>query len=322
VHDKRFINRLVVRTLSTVVHLARHFASGMGLIPPTAADMDPEALKGKLVLVNSIPGLDYPQPLPPLVQYTGPIIEMNTMEAFTPDVEAWMDAVPVGKPVVYVSYGTVAFLKEDQVRYMANVLTSDKFFALWALPSDQHAGLPDDLPSSVKVHHWIPTPRALAHPKVAAFVSHCGGNSVSESIAMGKPIVGYPQFGDQTANCQRVADAGAGTTAPLKQSWVKQSDILEVIQNGAYTKRAAQLARLLKAFGGTKKAADLIEVGATGDFHLMSPPTHNSFWDWFLLEGYDIKILGCLGLFMAGYMARGMSCCGGRRGRSTKLKTT
>lgn len=32
----------------------------------------------------------------------------------------------------------------------------------------------------VKIHHWIPTARALAHPKVKAFVSHCGGAALKE----------------------------------------------------------------------------------------------------------------------------------------------
>ncbi|CAM9597392.1 unnamed protein product, partial [Phaeothamnion confervicola] len=37
----------------------------------------------------------------------------------------------------------------------------------------------------------------LAHPQVAAFLSHCGGNSVMESLTMDRPLVGVPQLWDQ-----------------------------------------------------------------------------------------------------------------------------
>ncbi len=41
---------------------------------------------GRLVFVNTIPGMDYTQPLPPLVQYTGPVVDVKKMEPFSEDV--------------------------------------------------------------------------------------------------------------------------------------------------------------------------------------------------------------------------------------------
>mmetsp|Transcript_34611 Transcript_34611/g.89866 ORF Transcript_34611/g.89866 Transcript_34611/m.89866 type:complete len:531 (-) Transcript_34611:464-2056(-) len=309
VHDRRLLPRLAVRLTWHAMRLVRYAASAAGVIPPAMSDMDPAMLRDKLMLVNSIPGLDYPQPLPPLVQYTGPIVSLasDRMESFPPEVEAWLSNLPPDKPVVYVSYGTVAVLSPEQVAHMAAELTSEEFATLWALPKEQQTGLPDPLPPLMMVGGWIPTPRALAHPAVSAFVSHCGGNSVAEAMAAGVPIVGYPQFGDQPAVCRRVADAGAGVTAPAKQSWLRRADVLAVLGNEGFATRATQLAGLFAAFGGATKAADLLEAGARGGLALMVPPTEESFLSWLLLEGYDLAVLAGLAAFGAGYLAA--HCC-------------
>lgn len=119
--------------------------------------------------------MDITQPLPPLVQYTGPVVDVKKMEPFTEDVKQWLEEVPPDMPVVYASFGTVVRLTPDRARAMLSSLTSSEHYTSWALPKPQQQGLPGNIPSSVKIHHWVPTARALAHPKVKAFVSHCGG---------------------------------------------------------------------------------------------------------------------------------------------------
>ena len=73
--------------------------------------------------MNSIPGFDYPQLLPPLVQYTGPVVDVKKMEAFPEEVESWLEAVPEGMPVVYVSYGTMVRLTPERVAATLRTLT-------------------------------------------------------------------------------------------------------------------------------------------------------------------------------------------------------
>jgi len=328
VSSMSFLDRTFVLTFNAAVTVVRQVAAALGVIPAGVRDLDPALYRGRLVLVNSVPGLDYPQALPPLIQYTGPVLEPGLVEPFTPDVEAWLEAVPEGKPVVYVSYGTVAVLSPAQVRHMAHVFAGGGYHTLWALPESQQDGLPDQLPPTILVRAWVPTPRALMHPKVRAFVSHCGGNSVSESMSAGTPIVGYPQFGDQVPNCLHVADAGAGITALRKQSWVKGEDIEEVLSNPAYEQRAQSLQRLFSIFGGAKKAADLLELGASGDLAALAPPPSQSLGSWVRLNGLDLVVFGMIGLHCAVYAAGALlrriwvhgstaRCSGGGGGTST-----
>ena len=44
---------------------------------------------------------------------------------------------------------------------------------------------------------YLPQGRTLQQPKVKAFVTHCGTNSVQDAIYAAKPILTYPGFVDQ-----------------------------------------------------------------------------------------------------------------------------
>jgi len=316
-HNMSFVDRLLVIGGNTAINFGKQLAVVLGYRFSFMPDFSPDMWRGRLALVNSIPGMDYPQLLPPLVQYTGPVVDVKKMEPFPPEVETWLNDVPEGMPVVYVSYGTVVRLTPERVAATLMALTSERHYTLWALPKKQQVGLPDALPPGVMIHHWIPTARALAHPRVKAFVSHCGGNSATESMAMGVPLIGYPQFGDQMAVCRRIADAGAGITGP-HGGWVQVEDVLHVLSEPCYAARAQSISRLLEKFGGTKRAAELLELGARGDLKLLQTPLEGSQSSWFFVAGYDLFIYAQLLSFLFFFLC--MRCCCFRRGRATLPK--
>lgn len=306
-HNMTFLDRLLVIGSNSLLNFGRHLGAAAGFQFSFMPDLSPEMWRGHLTFVNSIPGFDYPQLLPPLVQYTGPVVDVKKMEPFPEEVESWLEAVPEGMPVVYVSFGTVVRLTPERVAAMLSTLTSTEYFTLWALPKPQQVHLPDTLPSSVMIHHWVPTVRSLAHPKVKAFVSHCGGNSAVECMAMGKPLVGYPQFGDQMAVCRRVADAGAGIAGP-QGGWVQAQDVSHVLSEPRYAARARTMSRLLEKFGGTSRAADLLELAAAGDLALLKTPLEGSAGAGFFMAGYDLFIYAQLLAFFLFFLC--MRCCG------------
>ena len=312
VHNMSLLDRVFVLGGNMLIDFFRAYAYYVGFKFSLVPEMDWDLWNGRLVLVNTIPGLDITQPLPPLVQYTGPVVDLKKMEPFSEDVEQWLEEVPEDMPVVYVSFGTVVRLTPDRARAMLASLTSSEYYTLWALPKPQQEGLPG-IPSSVKIHHWVPTARALAHPKVKAFVSHCGGNSATESMAMGVPLVGYPQGGDQPAVCQRIADAGAGISGP-PGGWVQAADVLHVLNTEHYAEKAAALSRLLVTFGGVSRAVDLLELAVHGDLKLLETPLERTRSSQFLLRGYDLIIYMNILVFMLACCC--MRCCSGRLRRS------
>lgn len=128
-----------------------------------------------------------------------------------------------------------------------------------------------------------------------------------ECMAMGKPLVGYPQFGDQMAVCRRVADAGAGITGP-QGGWVQAQDVSHVLSEPRYAARARTMSRLLEKFGGTSRAADLLELAAAGDLALLKTPLEGSAGASFFMAGYDLFIYAQLLAFFLFYLC--MRCCG------------
>ncbi|XP_020547375.1 UDP-glycosyltransferase 71E1-like, partial [Sesamum indicum] len=51
-----------------------------------------------------------------------------------------------------------------------------------------------------KVIGWAPQMAVLSHPTVGGFVSHCGWNSVLESVWCGVPMAVWPLSAEQQAN--------------------------------------------------------------------------------------------------------------------------
>lgn len=127
----------------------------------------------------------------------------------------WLNTKPPSS-VVYVSFGSVVFLKQEQVNEIAHGLLDSGVSFIWVMkPPHKDSGfephvLPDGFLEKVgnrgKVVQWSPQEQILAHPSVACFVTHCGWNSTMEAITSGMPLVAFPQWGDQVTNAKYIVD--------------------------------------------------------------------------------------------------------------------
>jgi cyanohydrin beta-glucosyltransferase len=62
---------------------------------------------------------------------------------------------------------------------------------------------------------WCAQEAVLAHPAVGLFVSHCGWNSILETVLAGVPVLGWPMVSEQTTNCRQLSTAwNIGTELP------------------------------------------------------------------------------------------------------------
>ncbi|KAK1417529.1 hypothetical protein QVD17_26658 [Tagetes erecta] len=130
------------------------------------------------------------------------------------DCLEWLDSKKPSS-VVYISFGSVVALSQEQVTEMAyGVLNSGVSFlwAFWTGPTS--AGESGKLPERFleeagargMVVQWSPQEQVLAHPAVACFVSHCGWNSTMEALSSGVPMVAFPQWGDQVTDAKYLVD--------------------------------------------------------------------------------------------------------------------
>lgn len=123
----------------------------------------------------------------------------------------WLDKQPASS-VIFVSFGSESFLSAGQIVELALGLQASGQRFLWALRRPPHGSnldlsalLPTGFEHRTKdrglvVTSWVPQIGILAHPSTGAFLSHCGWNSVLESIWYGVPIIAGPLQADQKAN--------------------------------------------------------------------------------------------------------------------------
>ncbi|XP_059298315.1 gallate 1-beta-glucosyltransferase 84A24-like [Lycium ferocissimum] len=127
----------------------------------------------------------------------------------------WLDSKPPSS-VVYISFGSIVMLKQEQVDELAYGLLKSGLNFLWVvkLPIIGTDYAPIELPIEVlekagdraKVVKWCQQEQVLAHPSVACFLTHCGCNSTVEALAIGTAIIAFPQWGDQVIDAKYLVD--------------------------------------------------------------------------------------------------------------------
>ncbi|WCJ17809.1 UDP-Glycosyltransferase superfamily protein [Euphorbia peplus] len=131
------------------------------------------------------------------------------------DCLEWLDRQPKSS-VVYVSFGSVVYLKQDQWDEIAFGLLNSGVSFLWVMkPPHKDSGyevlhLPEGFLEKAgdkgKIVQWSPQEKVLAHPNTACFVTHCGWNSTMEALSSGMPVVCFPQWGDQVTDAKYLVD--------------------------------------------------------------------------------------------------------------------
>ncbi|KAF2294621.1 hypothetical protein GH714_013819 [Hevea brasiliensis] len=131
------------------------------------------------------------------------------------DCIEWLNSKPPSS-AVYVSFGSVVSLRQDQLNEIAYGLLNSGVSFLWVFrppPKDsvfEPVEIPDGLLEKTrdkgKIVQWSPQERVLAHPSVACFMTHCGWNSTMEALSSGMPVVAFPQWGDQVTDAKFLVD--------------------------------------------------------------------------------------------------------------------
>lgn len=121
----------------------------------------------------------------------------------------WLDTKPANS-VVYVSFGSLATMERDQLHELLLGLEESGRPYLCVIRKDNKAELAEaesEIDAGLKngmVVEWCDQMRVLSHAAVGCFVTHCGWNSVLESVACGVPMVGVPRMSDQRMNARLV----------------------------------------------------------------------------------------------------------------------
>ncbi|CAN6300411.1 unnamed protein product [Urochloa humidicola] len=173
------------------------------------------------VALNAFPGLDPPDVAAALAEVLPTCLPLGPYHLLLPTDSsaaaadphgclAWLDRHPA-RAVAYVSFGTVASPRGDELRELAAGLEASGAPFLWSLREDSWPLLPPGFLDRAAengnglVVPWAPQVAVLRHAAVGAFVTHAGWASVMEGVASGVPMACRPFFGDQRMNARSVA---------------------------------------------------------------------------------------------------------------------
>ncbi|KAK7256449.1 hypothetical protein RIF29_29899 [Crotalaria pallida] len=185
-------------------------------------------------------------PVGPITQ-KGSTIKENGSECLR-----WLDNQPPNS-VLYVSFGSGGTLSQDQVNELALglELSGQKFLWVSRAPSNSVSAAyldteNDDplqfLPSGfldrtkeqgLVVPSWAPQVQVLSHSSVGGFLSHCGWNSILESMQEGVPLITWPLFAEQRMNAVMLTDGLKVALRPKvnEDGIVEKKEIAKVIKS-------------------------------------------------------------------------------------------
>ena len=158
--------------------------------------------------------------------------------------------------LVYISMGTVNNDMMPLYKRCLSALADTDYQVIMSVGNMVSIEEFGELPENISVFSHVDQIAVLQQADV--FVSHCGMNSVSESLYFGVPLVMLPQTAEQGGVAERVYQLGAGMK--LKKSDVPSilGTINKIFADSTYKQNANELAKGFKRCSGAKGAADKI----------------------------------------------------------------
>jgi len=230
-----------------VSYHAIRYKETKGIIVNTLKELEPYALES---LQNDLQ-------LPP-VYPIGPVLDLVGPVQWDPNpvqynyIMKWLDLQPVDS-VVFLCFGSLGSLEAKQVEQIAIGLERAGIRFLWAIREPPKAQLEDPrdfvsyknvLPDGFLrrtmgvgiVCGWIPQAKVLAHKAVGGFVSHCGWNSILESLWYGVPIATWPVYAEQQLNAFEMVRE-LGLAVEIRLDYRVGGDLVraEEVENGVTT---------------------------------------------------------------------------------------
>jgi len=236
-----------VPTYRWFLYNGRRYTEAAGIIVNTVAELEPH------VLAAIADGRCTRGSRAPTVYAVGPVLAA-TITATTPPEQQqeqpehecvrWLHSQPPAS-VLFLCFGSARFFTAQQAHEAAHALDHSGHRFLWVLRGPPEHGtklssdgdlaelLPPGFSERTKGRglvwpRWAPQKEILAHAAVGGFVTHCGWNSVLESLWFGVPMLPWPWAAEQHYNAfTLVAAMGVAVAMEVRR---KEDNFVEAVE--------------------------------------------------------------------------------------------
>ena len=159
--------------------------------------------------------------------------------------------------LIYISMGTVINDSVDFYKKCIEAFANTKYQVIMSVGNLINIEDLGAISDNITISRFVDQIAVLSQADV--FLTHCGMNSVNESLYYKVPLVMFPQTSEQDGVATRVEQLGAG----IRLKYVNAKSIKETIENVLHTKsyyeQAAKISEGFHKCTGVKGAADKIE---------------------------------------------------------------
>jgi UDP:flavonoid glycosyltransferase YjiC (YdhE family) len=207
-------------------------------------------LSKRLVLVGTLPQLEYPRSWPSHVHVVGPLMWEPPFD----DV----DPPPGEGPLVLIAPSTAQDPDHRLLRAALSGLAGEpiRLLATW---NRRPLAEPTPVAVNTRLVEWISYTRSMPHSDLV--VCHAGHGTMARALTLGRPVLAVPHVGDMAENAARVDWAGVGLRLPwrfAKAAGVRLA-VRRALANDLLARRARELAAWAATHDGATRAAELLE---------------------------------------------------------------
>ncbi|KAL5061439.1 hypothetical protein RYX36_023176 [Vicia faba] len=211
-------------------------------------------------------------PIGPIVQ-TRPNIQNQACECLL-----WLDNQPPNS-IIYISFGSGGTHSQDQINELALGLELSKHKFLWVNVKQPNNKASASYLSNEEVDPlhflplgflertkgqgfvmcgWAPQVEVLKHNAIGAFLTHCGWNSILESIVHGVSMIAWPLFAEQRSNAELLTSGLRIAMRPKYDSRgiVVKEEVVNVIQGVMESEEIGRRMKELQKFANCAMMED------------------------------------------------------------------
>ena len=166
------------------------------------------------------------------------------------------EVIKTKEKLIYISMGTVVNDMASLYRKCIKAFSDTDYQVIMSIGDMVDVNELGEIPENISVHSHVDQIAVLS--KADAFLSHCGMNSVNESLYYGVPLVMYPQTSEQGGVANRVTQVGAGLMLEKTTPEAIREAVEKVLNDTSYRNGAATISEGFKNCSGAKGAADKI----------------------------------------------------------------